>query len=297
MRQLAGRVAVITGAGGGIGRALALDLARRRARLALSDRNEVGVAETARLCRGLGVQARHYGVDVSDAGAVLRHANQVRADFGAVNVVVNNAGVALIADALDAGLADVARVMDVDFWGVVHGTTAFLPHLIASGDGHLVNVSSVFGLMAAPQQSAYNAAKFAVRGYTEALRMEMRLAGHPVGVTCVHPGGVATDIVRNAQVAGDVRYADVVRRFDAVLARSTPEQAAAAIVRGIRRDRARVLIGADAFAIDALVRVLGPAYQRVIVRVTRRAGRFAGPVTESARDRRRDPLGDSATRP
>jgi len=145
----------------------------------------------------------------------------------------------------------------------VYGTKAFLPHLIASGDGHVVNISSVFGLMAVPSQSAYNAAKFAVRGFTEALRQEMLVAGHPVAVSCVHPGGIRTNVVRNSRAVGFDK-SQLVERFDRLLARTSAEQAAATIIRGIGRRKSRVLVGPDAYVIDALVRILGPGYQRLV---------------------------------
>ena len=160
MKDLNNRVAVVTGAGSGIGRALAVALAEKGCRLALSDVNETGLAETAAGCSG--AEVRTYTLDVSDRDAIYAHAEQVARDFGQVNLVINNAGVALSASVREMTDDDFKWVMDIDFWGVAHGTRAFLPHLIASGDGHVVNISSVFGLIGVPKQSAYNAAKFAV---------------------------------------------------------------------------------------------------------------------------------------
>ena len=171
MKDLNNRVAVVTGAGSGIGRALAQALAAKGCRLALSDVNETGLAETAAACNE--TEVRTYLLDVADRDAVYAHADQVASDFGAVNLIINNAGVALSASVREMTDEDFKWVMDIDFWGVAHGTRAFLPYLIASGDGHVVNISSVFGLIGVPKQSAYNAAKFAVRGFTEALRQEM----------------------------------------------------------------------------------------------------------------------------
>ena len=266
MKQFRGKVAAITGAGSGIGRALAVNLAGQGMRLALSDVDAAGLTETVGLCAGM---ARAYVVDVRDAAAVQTWADQVVDDYGAIHLVVNNAGVSLTGNVADIGLDDLGWVMDVDFWGVVHGTKAFLPHLVTAGAGHIVNISSVFGLMAVPGQSAYNAAKFAVRGFTEALREEMLLDGHPVAVTCVHPGGIRTDIVRNSRAIG-VDREELIEQFDAGLAKTTAEQAATAIVRGIRRESPRVLIGRDAYGIDLMVRLFGPAYQRLVVRSVRR---------------------------
>ncbi|HEV2781133.1 MAG TPA: SDR family NAD(P)-dependent oxidoreductase [Actinophytocola sp.] len=270
MRRFAGKVAVITGAGSGIGRALSVELARRGARLALSDVDVVTLAETAALCEKEGAEVRHYELDVADRSAVLAHAGTVVGDFGGADLVVNNAGVALVAPVARMSWEDLEWVMSIDYWGVVHGTKAFLPHLIASGDGHLVTISSVFGLVGVPTQSAYNSAKFAVRGFTEALRQEMLLERHRVGVTCVHPGGIRTDIVRNARGADSGGLRD---GFDRI-ARTTPERAAEIILRGVERNRPRVLVGADAYLIDALPRLLGPLYQRLIVAGVRIANRF-----------------------
>ncbi|UJW32832.1 SDR family NAD(P)-dependent oxidoreductase [Saccharothrix sp. AJ9571] len=268
MRQFAGKVAVITGAGSGIGRALALNLAARGARLAVSDVDVARAAETAAHCEKAGAEARSYVLDVADRAAVLAHADAVRADFGQVNLVVNNAGVALMSDFTSMSWDDLDWIVGVNFWGVVHGSKAFLPHLIDSGDGHLVNISSVFGLIAVPTQSAYNATKFAVRGVTESLRQEMRLAGHRVGVSCVHPGGIKTNIARDARGIPEAERGG--KRFDEI-ALTTPETAARIILRGVEREQAKILVGPDAYLLDALPRVLGSAYQRVVSAVVKRA--------------------------
>ena len=263
MREVMGRTAVITGAGSGIGRALALELAGRGARLAVSDVDEAAAGDTAQACRRLGAQAQPWQLDVADREAVFAHADAVAAHFGAVHLVVNNAGVALHGPVRELAETDMRWVMEINYWGVVHGSQAFLPHLVASGDGQLANVSSLFGLISVPKQAAYNAAKFAVRGFTEALRQEVRVDGLPVSVSCIHPGGVRTAIARSARVTSGQDKAEAAAAFDA-LARTTPAAAAATIVRGLRRDRARILVGPDAWVMAAMPRLLGAHYAAVV---------------------------------
>jgi NADP-dependent 3-hydroxy acid dehydrogenase YdfG len=264
MTNVPGKVAVITGAGSGIGRALSHELAGRGAQLAISDVDEVGLAETAKHVRGLGARVHEQRLDVTDRAAMLAYAHTVVAEFGVVNIVVNNAGVAFTGTIEAMTFEQIERIMDVDFWGVVNGTKAFLPHLIASGDGHVVNVSSLFGLMAMPSQGAYNAAKFAVRGFTEALREEMIVAGHPVEVTCVHPGGIKTAIARNAGAVAGQDAAALARFFDSKLARTSARSAARSILRAVTANRPRAVVGFDAKILDVLVRLVGPRYQRVV---------------------------------
>jgi NAD(P)-dependent dehydrogenase (short-subunit alcohol dehydrogenase family) len=278
MSQFEGKVAVITGAGSGIGRALALNLAGQGARLALSDIDAEGLAETVRRAEALGAQVKADRLNVAEREAVLAYADEVVAHFGAVHQVYNNAGIAHHGDVEATEFKDFERIMDVDFWGVVNGTKAFLPHVITSGDGHIVNISSLFGLIAVPGQSAYNAAKFAVRGFTEALRQEMLVAGHPVKVTCVHPGGIKTAVARNATVCEGEDAATVAEFFDKRLALHSPEMAARTIVDGVAKGRARVVIGWEAKALDGLARVGGSAYQRIIAAA---AGRFLPSAREA----------------
>ncbi|QKT10810.1 SDR family NAD(P)-dependent oxidoreductase [Rhodococcus sp. W8901] len=270
MSEFAGEVCVITGAGSGIGRAVALNLAGQGAKLALSDMDPAGLAETVRQVEALGAHVKSDHLDVTQREAVLEYADAVVAHFGKVNQIYNNAGIAFHGEVERSEFKDIERIMDVDFWGVVNGTKAFLPHVIASGDGHIVNVSSLFGLLSIPGQSAYNAAKFAVRGFTESLRQEMLIAKHPVKVTCVHPGGIKTAIARNAAVPDGDDQVTFAQFFDKHLARTTPEDAAKTIVNGVRKGKARVLIGADAKFLDAWVRIVGPSYQRVVATITSR---------------------------
>ncbi|MFD6464020.1 SDR family NAD(P)-dependent oxidoreductase, partial [Streptomyces roseolus] len=213
-----GKVCVITGAGSGIGRALAENLAARGAKLALSDIDTEGLAETVRRCEALGAPEKSDRLNVAEREAVLLYADAVKAHYGVVHQIYNNAGIAYHGDVIKSEFKDIERIMDVDFWGVVNGTKAFLPMLMESGAGHVVNISSLFGLIAVPSQSAYNSAKFAVRGFTESLRQEMILGKHPVEVTCVHPGGIKTAVARNSTFAEGIDGKKAAAMFDAKLA-------------------------------------------------------------------------------
>jgi butyryl-CoA dehydrogenase len=277
VKSFEGRVAAITGAGSGIGRALAQELARRGAHLALSDIDAVGLAETVALCEGTGVKVTSLRLDVADRDAVHAWADQVVAEHGKVNLIFNNAGVALAAMVDEMSYEDFEWLMSINFWGVVHGTMAFLPHLKAAGEGHVVNVSSVFGLISIPSQSAYNAAKFAVRGFTDALRIELDMAKCGVSSTTIHPGGIKTNIARNArmaekavEVAGGAARAR--KNFDKV-AMTRPEKAARQILAAVEHDRRRALIGPDAKAIDLVSRLPVGLYQRVLAKGARRRHR------------------------
>ncbi|OBH58383.1 acetoin dehydrogenase [Mycobacterium colombiense] len=263
MQGFAGKVAVVTGAGSGIGQALAVELARSGAKVAISDVDLEGLAHTEEQLKAIGASFKSDRLDVTEREAFLAYADGVKEHFGKVNQIYNNAGIAFTGDVEISQFKDIERVMDVDFWGVVNGTKAFLPHLIASGDGHVVNVSSVFGLFSVPGQAAYNAAKFAVRGFTEALRQEMGAAGHPVAVTTVHPGGIKTAIARNATAAEGLDPEQLAKLFDKRLARTSPQRAAQIILDAVRKKKARVLVGTDAKLLDVMVRVAGPYYQQL----------------------------------
>ena len=198
---------------------------------------------------------------------MLEYADTVARHFGTVNQIYNNAGIAFVGTVTTTEFKEFERVLDIDLWGVVNGTKAFLPHLIQSGDGHVVNASSVFGLLGAPGQAAYVSAKFAVRGFTEVLRQEMRLGGHPVGVTCVHPGGIKTKIGYHTEGGAGFDATGFGQLFDHA-AITSAQRAARIILRAVDKNKARVLVGPDAKLYDLLVRLTGSAYEKV-------AGEFA----------------------
>lgn len=272
MEGFVSMVAVVTGAGSGIGQALAVELARSGAKLAISDIDTEGLAKTEERITAIGAPVKADRLDVTEREAFLTYAAEVNEHFGQVNQIYNNAGIAFTGDVEISEFKDIERVMDVDFWGVVNGTKAFLPHLIASGDGHIINISSLFGIFSVPGQAAYNSAKFAVRGFTEALRQEMVLAGHPVKVTTVHPGGIKTAIARNATAAEGLDANKLADFFDKRLASTSPQRAARIILEAVRKNKARVLVGPDAKILDLVVRLTGSGYQRLFSGVLGRIG-------------------------
>jgi NAD(P)-dependent dehydrogenase (short-subunit alcohol dehydrogenase family) len=267
MKNFKNKVAAITGAASGMGRTLALELARRGCHLALSDVNEVGLAETAQMASKLGVKVTIAKVNVADREAVTAWADQAAADHGKVNLVFNNAGVALGAFLDTVSPKDFEWIMGINFWGVVWGTQAFLPHLKKAGEGHIINTSSLFGLLSLPTQGTYNASKFAVRGFTEALRQELDIENCGVSATCVHPGGIRTNIARDAKMdhsitaktGGSAQAAK--DKFDKLLNTTSAESAALQILRAVEGNKRRVVVGPDAKFLDLLVRFCGSWYQ------------------------------------
>ncbi|MFT6154326.1 MAG: NADP-dependent 3-hydroxy acid dehydrogenase YdfG [Bermanella sp.] len=262
MKRFNNKIAAITGAGSGIGRAIAQELADHGCQLALSDVNQIGLEDTRLLLVNNypSLNVKTYSLDVADRQAVLDHAKQVNDDFGSVNYIFNNAGVALSSNLDVVKREDFDWLMNINFWGVVNGTEAFLPYLKQSDDGHIINISSVFGMISLPTQGSYNASKFAVRGYTEALRQEMIANGGTVKVSCVHPGGILTDIAKNSRVADGEDKATLAKDFDRI-AQTTPKKAAQTILSGVNKNKARIMIGLDAHIIHFIVRLLGSGYQ------------------------------------
>jgi NADP-dependent 3-hydroxy acid dehydrogenase YdfG len=264
MKDLTGRVAAITGAGSGIGRATALALVAEGVKLALADKDMAGLGQTAALVSDAGGEAITHVVDVTDPAAMEAWAADAMAHYGAIDIVMNNAGVALVAESHDQTHDELAWVMDINFWGVVHGTRAFLPHMRERNIGHIVNIASMAGLSGLPAQSAYCASKFAVRGYSESVCAD--LAGTNVGVTIVMPGGVATNIINSSRIriAGEDAAATESRRdaFNSFL-RTSPEKAARLIIKAIKRNRMRQLVGGDARILDFVQRLIPGRFARL----------------------------------
>ena len=254
MRDIKGAVAVVTGAASGIGRALAVDLANLGAQLALADVNTAGLEETR---ASLGnATARTYTVDVSKASAVEDFALAVQRDFGRTSLLVNNAGVALMGTLAEVSLEDMEWLLGINFWGVVHGCKFFLSLLQRETDAHIVNVSSIFGLIGPPGQTAYAASKFAVRGFSESLREELR-ATSSIKVTSVHPAGIATPIANSARAGRGVTAAarQEAEEYFQKVALITPQEASRVIIKGVLANKNRVLIGSDAYRIDRIQRL------------------------------------------
>jgi NAD(P)-dependent dehydrogenase (short-subunit alcohol dehydrogenase family) len=262
--KLAGRTAVVTGAAGGIGRGIALALARRGCHVALADIDEAALARTTAEIAGQesarSLRVSHYRLDVANRAAVAALPAQVMAAHGAVDILVNNAGVALGGTFLEIAETDFDWLLGINFWGVVQMTRAFLPLLSNSEEARIVNVSSLFGLIAPPGQTAYAASKFAVRGFSESLRHE--LADTRIGVTVVHPGGIATSIAKNARMPASLSDDEAAKRrtfFDSFLT-MPPETAGEIIVRGVERRKARILVGSDAKYAELVERLMPVNY-------------------------------------
>jgi short-subunit dehydrogenase len=271
MTAIRGAAAAVTGAAGGIGRALALELAARGCDLSLADRDEAGLQTlAAELGKAGSVKVTIHRVDVSEPEQIAAFAQAAIAAHPGLNILINNAGVALMGNFDEIDQAQMDWLMNINFWGVVRSTRAFLPHLAQQREAHIVNLSSIFGIVAPPGQSAYAAAKFAVRGFSESLRHELQIAESPIRLSVVHPGGVATNIARNSRsgsgVSDNARRAEAIERFDAV-ARTTPAAAAQRIIIGIEKNQPRILIGGDAKLLDLVQRFRPGTYWKLLAKI------------------------------
>ena len=281
MTEIRGSAAAVTGAASGIGRALALELAARGCDLALADRDEAGLRAVAgEIAKTSQRKVTTHRFDVGEPDEIAGFAQAATAAHPALNIVINNAGVVLLGQFTEIDQAQMDWLFNINFWGVVHATRAFLPHLQKQREAHIVNLSSLFGIIAPPGQTAYCAAKFAVRGFSESLRHELAVAGSPVKLSVVHPGGVSTNIVRNSRIGvgitDNARRAQSIDRFDAI-ARTPPPVAALRIIEGIEKNAPRILIGNDARFMDLLQRFRPATYwsflQRRIEKMTAAAGK------------------------
>jgi hypothetical protein len=275
MKNFNQKVAAITGAGSGIGQQLAILLAQQGAHLALSDVNEQGLVETRSLIAQYPVNATFTQLDVSNQEAVRAWAADSFTHHGKINLIFNNAGVALASTVEGMNYEEMEWIFNINFWGVVYGTKEFLPYLKQSGEGHVINISSLFGLTAQPTQSAYNATKFAVRGFTEALRQELDIQNNGVSATCVHPGGIRTNIANNARMSDSIRAlgmnpARASRSFNKVL-KTPPSDAAKIILDAVRKNKARILIGTDAKILDIVQRVTPTHYSQALNFLTKKS--------------------------
>ena len=257
MKTVTDRVAAVTGAASGIGRALATNLAAKGCHLAISDVNEKGLEETASLVADKNVKVTTHIVDVANREQVYRYAEDVVKQHGRANIIINNAGVGVGDSIEEVSYEDFEWVVGINFWGVVYGTKAFLPYLKKEPEGHVVNISSINGIVPNPLNGPYCSTKFAVKGFTETLSQEMR--GTSVGVTVVHPGGIATDIVRNARLRKHLNPNktpdEMATDFDEKVVRNTADFAARTIISGIEKNKQRVLIGGDAKLMDRMTRL------------------------------------------
>jgi short-subunit dehydrogenase len=268
MTTIQGAAAAVTGAASGIGRALAIEFASRGADLALADRDEAGLREVAaEIARTSSRKVSLHRVDVGERNEIEEFAKAAISAHPGLNILINNAGVALLGQFHEIDQAQMEWLFDINFWGVVHSTRAFLAHLATRPQGHIVNISSIYGIVAPPGQTAYSSAKFAVRGFSESLRHELQAAESPVRLSVVHPGGVLTNIVRNMRMGSGItdneRRAQVIELFDQ-FARTTPKDAALRIIKGIEKNEPRILIGNDARFMDLLQRFRPATYWRVL---------------------------------
>jgi short-subunit dehydrogenase len=277
MTVIRGAAAAVTGAASGIGRALAIELAARGCDLALADRDEAGQQTVAdEIDRRGQCKVTVHRVDVGEPAQIEDFAQAAISAHPSLNILINNAGVALLGQFTEIDQAQMEWLMNINFWGVVHGTRAFLPHLARQREAHIVNLSSIFGIIAPPDQTAYAAAKFAVRGFSESLRHELQMENSQVRVSVVHPGGVATNIARNSRtgtgMTDNTRRAEAIELFETV-AKTTPAAAALRIIKGIEKNQLRILIGKDARVVDILQRLRPTTYWAPLARKLERVAK------------------------
>jgi len=269
MKKLKDRVTAITGAGSGMGREIALELANQGCHLAISDINKKNLQETAKMLKDQGVEVSTHVVDVAEREAMFEYAEEAVEHHGKVHMIINNAGVSLSSPVKEMDLEDAEWVMGINFWGVLHGTKAFLPHLEKVEEAHIVNISSIFGNIGVPTQSVYNAAKSAVRIFTETLGEELAIDESHIKVSCVQPGFIRTNLVRNSRIKGHMEGQtedkdQAVKDFEKI-ARTTPKKAAKIIIKGIKKNKPRILVGVDSAVIDGLQRALPVGYQKLFI--------------------------------
>jgi short-subunit dehydrogenase len=270
MTAIPGAAIAVTGAASGIGRALAIELAARGADLALADRDEAGLRTVAaEIAKASPRKVSLHRVDVSDHEQIAAFAREAVTAHPSLNILINNAGVSLLGLFHEIDQAQMEWLFNINFWGAVHATRAFLPHLASRPASHIVNVSSIFGIMAPPGQTAYSAAKFAIRGFSEALRHELQIFNSPVRLSVVHPGGIKTNIVRNSRTGSGItdneRRAQSIERFDAI-AKTSARDAALRIIKGVEKNEPRILIGSDARFMDILQRFRPTTYWNVMAK-------------------------------
>jgi short-subunit dehydrogenase len=268
MRDLKGKVAVVTGAGSGIGRALSIQLAQKGCSVAISDINPETLNETAALVRETGAKVSTHVVDVANQAEMRALPEAVMAAHGSVHIVINNAGVAVVKTVEQHTIEDFEWIVGINFWGVVYGSKFFIPYLKQQSEAHIVNLSSVFGFVGLPTQASYNATKFAVRGFSEALFAE--LDEYNIGVTIVHPAGIQTNIVNSSRLMEPEQRGELAETFEKV--GISPERAATKIIRGIEKNQLRVLICKEAYAIDWMKRLFPTLTHKLVLWSIRRRG-------------------------
>lgn len=278
MKNFKNKVAAITGAGSGMGQQLAILLAKAGCHLSISDVNEKGLAETVELVKPYNVRVTSKKVNVANRDEVKAWADETAQNHGSINMIFNNAGVALGSTVEGASYEDLEWIMGINYWGVVYGTKEFLPYLKKSGEGHIINTSSLFGLTAQPTQSAYNSTKFAVRGFTESLRQELDIENNGVSALCVHPGGIRTNIANDARMNDSLKSLGMnpdksAKAFNKLL-RMPAEEAAQQILDAVLKNKRRLLIGNDAKVLDLMQRVIPAGYQKVTALATKLSKRL-----------------------